>query len=383
MFTTRNIIIGVIVLAIVAVGGWWAYTTYVAPSQAAESTPIAPVDDGNVVSATARVLPAQWAALAFPTGGRVVAVTVQEGDTVTAGQELARLDDVALRYAVETARANVASAEASLAQLEIGARPEDIAAAQANLDAAKADLARVRRGATKEEIAVAQAQVNLAQAEKDRAQAHFDRVRYWDTGTIAADAAHALNIANANLARAKAELARVKASATPEAIATAQAQVDAARAAVDKLKAGATKEEIAVTQAQVNRAKAALGQAEAALGDVILRAPFAGTVGRVSVRVGEMVTPGAPVITVGDLETLRVETTDLDEVSIGQVQVGQECQVTVDALPGKVLQGKVTRIAPMSTAEAGGTNYTVIVELLDQDPALRWGMTAYVDIPVK
>ncbi|MBU0492857.1 MAG: efflux RND transporter periplasmic adaptor subunit [Chloroflexi bacterium] len=382
MFTTRNIVIGVIVLAIVAVGGWWAYTTYVAPSQSAAPAPIAPVNDGSVVSATARVVPAQWAVLSFPIGGRVVAVTVEEGDQVSAGQELVRLDDATQRYAVATARANLASAEASLAQLKAGARTEDIAAAQSNLDAARANLDRVRRGATAGEIAVVQAQVNLAQAEVNRAQSNYDRIKGWG-GTAEAEAAHALNIANANLAVAQAELARVKAAATPEAIAAAQAQVDAAQAAVTKLKAGATDEEIAVAQAQVDRAKAALGQAEAASSDVVLTTPFGGTVGRVSVHVGEMVTPGAPVIVVGNLDTLRVETTDLDEVSIGEVQVGQECQVTVDALPGKTLRGQVARIAPMSTAEAGGTNYTVIVELLDKDPALRWGMTAYVDIPVK
>jgi len=178
-------------------------------------------------------------------------------------------------------------------------------------------------------------------------------------------------------------LARVKAPATPEAIAAAQAQVSAAQAALDRLKAGATPEEIAAAQAQVSAAKAALGQAETARNDTVLKAPFAGTVGRVSVRVGEMAAPAAPVIVIGDLSTLRIETTDLDEVSVGQVQVGQECQVTVDALPGKVLRGQVVRIAPMSTAEAGGTNYTVIVELLDKDPTLRWGMTAAVDIPVE
>jgi len=382
MFTTRNVIIAVIVLAIVAVGGWWAYTSFVVPSQTAAPTPIAQNDDGNIVSASARVTPARWAALSFPAGGRVVSVLVQEGDRVTAGQELVRLDDAALRYAVETARANLAAAEANLARLKAGARPEDIAAAQASVDTAKANLARLQRGATKEEIAIAQAQVDLAQAEVNRVQNNYDRIKGWG-GPAEAEAAHALNIANANLAVAQAELARVKAPATPEAIAAAQAQVSAAQAALDRLKAGATPEEIAAAQAQVSAAKAALGQAETARNDTVLKAPFAGTVGRVSVRVGEMAAPAAPVIVIGDLSTLRIETTDLDEVSVGQVQVGQECQVTVDALPGKVLRGRVARIAAMSTAEAGGTNYTVIVELLDKDPTLRWGMTAAVDIPVE
>ena len=55
-------------------------------------------------------------------------------------------------------------------------------------------------------------------------------------------------------------------------------------------------------------------------------------------------------------------------------------EVTFDALPGRTFQGNVARIAPMSSTEKGSTNYTVIVDVADLDPALRWGMTAFVNI---
>jgi HlyD family secretion protein len=83
------------------------------------------------------------------------------------------------------------------------------------------------------------------------------------------------------------------------------------------------------------------------------------------------------------MSTLRVETTDLSEVDVARVTVGQPVSVTFDALKGQALAGKVTRIAPMSNASQGGVNYTVIVELDQLDPALRWGMTAFTDITIK
>jgi multidrug efflux pump subunit AcrA (membrane-fusion protein) len=80
-----------------------------------------------------------------------------------------------------------------------------------------------------------------------------------------------------------------------------------------------------------------------------------------------------------DLEHLRVETTDLSEVDIAQVAVGDLVAVTFDALPDVEVAGQVTRIAPKAD-EGSGVNYKVIVEL-DEIPAqLRWGMTAFVDI---
>jgi len=82
------------------------------------------------------------------------------------------------------------------------------------------------------------------------------------------------------------------------------------------------------------------------------------------------------------MAALRVETTDLSEADVARIRVGAVANVTFDALPGKTLTGKVTRIAPMSTPGQSGVNYTVLVELNQIDPALRWGMTAFVDIQI-
>ena len=59
---------------------------------------------------------------------------------------------------------------------------------------------------------------------------------------------------------------------------------------------------------------------------------------------------------------------------------GQTVEVTFDALPDRIFDGTVTSVAPVSSAEQGSTNYTVDVDVADLDPALRWGMTAFVNI---
>ncbi len=99
-----------------------------------------------------------------------------------------------------------------------------------------------------------------------------------------------------------------------------------------------------------------------------------------SYRPGELAVPGQVLLMLGDTTRLRVETTDLRETDVTRLAVGMPAEVTFDALPGRAFAGTVTRIAPKSTTEQGSTNYTLIVEVADLDPSLRWGMTAFVNM---
>jgi multidrug resistance efflux pump len=106
-------------------------------------------------------------------------------------------------------------------------------------------------------------------------------------------------------------------------------------------------------------------------------------VGDVMFEEGETVMAGMPVLVVGDLSRLQVETNDLSEVDIVEVAVGQEVEVSVDAMPYLELGGRVSKIAPMAEERAGDIVYTVTIDLEQGAAAsLRWGMTAYVDILV-
>jgi HlyD family secretion protein len=374
----RVVIAVVLVIAVLAVGAW-GYVTYLAP-QPEPDVPEEPENEvTRVVSATGVVLPFRWAALSFKMAGQVQEVLVQEGDQAQEAQILVQLDSSDLEDAVAQAEAALAAAQATLAQVQAGPRPQEVGAAQAGLAGAEAQLAMLKAGATQEQITAARGAMETARFALQQAQAAYDEVS-WLNNRMELPQALALQQATAEYEIASANYQALLRGPSAEEIAAAQAEVDRARASLELLEAGATPEQVAVAQAQVTQAELAVSQAHSALDDSSLRAPFAGTVGALRVREGEMVTLGAPVLTLGDVSNFKIETTDLNEIDLYLVRVGQKVDLTFDALPGRSIRGTVTRIAPMANMEQGGTNYTVTIELDEQDPELRWGMTAFVDI---
>lgn len=156
------------IVLIIAVAGAaaWQFTRSKATTT---TTSTATVSQGSLsvtVSGSGTVEPAQSRALAFPVSGTVSEVLVDIGDTVTAGQALARLDTAELEMAVQQAEANLKSAQATYAAAHgEGATEADIAAAQAQLRSAQASLSKTRNGdATAADIASAEAQLESAQA---------------------------------------------------------------------------------------------------------------------------------------------------------------------------------------------------------------------------
>jgi multidrug efflux pump subunit AcrA (membrane-fusion protein) len=109
----------------------------------------------------------------------------------------------------------------------------------------------------------------------------------------------------------------------------------------------------------------------------VVVAPFDGTVLAVPAQVGDTLLPGAPIAVVGDLGTLRIETTDVDEYLVGSLRIGQPIEVSVDALGEGVVPGRISAItlAPQPTG-SGDLHYPVHVRLDRLDPGLRPGMTA-------
>ncbi len=161
-----------------------------------------------------------------------------------------------------------------------------------------------------------------------------------------------------------------------------EAQVGEAQAQLAKLREGSRPEAIAVAEAQVQQAQAALEAAQVALDQATLRAPFAGTVVALEVSAGETVLPGQVVLTLADLSHLQVETTDLSERDVDEVAVGQQATVYVEAL-GLEIRGRVVRIAHQADKIGGDVVYTVVVELDEQLPDLRWGMSVDAEITTR
>lgn len=194
------------------------------------------------------------------------------------------------------------------------------------------------------------------------------------------DAEAAVRQAEVAVLQAERELARMVAAPAEEAVAVATAQIQAARAALTQTIAQREALQTGQLDAQLAQAEAALEAAQLQLEHTVVRAPFGGTVGALRVRRGELAAPGMPLLTLGDLATLRVEITDLDEIDVSRVAVGQTAVVTFDALPDRTFSGEVVRIAPMAATTGGGVTYTTILALDELDAQLRWGMTAFVDI---
>ncbi|MBI3176460.1 MAG: HlyD family efflux transporter periplasmic adaptor subunit [Chloroflexi bacterium] len=165
----------------------------------------------------------------------------------------------------------------------------------------------------------------------------------------------------------------------------AQATADLAAAALKdaeaiyaKVQSGLDPHQKALAEARLNTAKAARVAAQAAPARLELRAPFAGTVAALKVKVGEQAAPGQPVATVADFSSWMVETDNLTEIEVVKIKERQQATVGLDALPDVVLQGKVVAISSLFEEKRGDVTYTVKVALVEGHPLARWGMTAVV-----
>jgi putative ABC transport system ATP-binding protein len=116
----------------------------------------------------------------------------------------------------------------------------------------------------------------------------------------------------------------------------------------------------------------------------VLTAPWSGTITNLPVHNGDSVTAGAIVAAVGDVSRLRVETDDVDEFMVATIHPGQAVTVTVDAIEGRELRGRVRTVALRSQeTEDGDDHYPVVVDLDWSPPELRPGMTVRVHFPAE
>jgi len=396
-----------------------------------------PVTRGDLVATVAgsgSVAAEQTLNLPFQSSGTVTEVLVKEGDSVQVGQILARLDDRYLQMQVASARSGLDSATARLAQAEHGnARPEDIAAAEAALASAQANYDKASKGASAPDLASAQAAVRGAQAAYDaalksagtsdsplrsaasalqkaeaglrQAQASYDRVsgdpnigmrpealtlqnattdyqqakaNYQSLSqTAGADAHSRVESAAAQLSQAKANLAKL----TPrsEDVTAAQASLDQAKANLSKLTAPATATDLVIQRANVTQAEQSLEQAELNLDSATLRAPFSGIVAQVNVVPGSPANNATPVVRLINRDPLHVDLR-LSENDVAQVGLGQPVSLTVASLGGWQTGGTVSYIAPAADNNNGIVTYAVRVSFPGDDPKVRVGMTADLNI---
>ena len=293
-------------------------------------------------------------AVAPKTSGKILEVTVREGDTVTAGQVIARLDDAQVRAREDQARAALTDAQAKMQ----GAR-DQIAVLQEQL---RQNQVQTGQSTMDAEGRVRQAQADLTAAEADLVQqqaalrlAEFNRDAYTRLAkTGAASQQQGLQ-------------AEVQADQQAAAVAAAQRRVESARGALTTAQANLDNPKIRVAQvsgteaqifqqqstiagakAETAQAQAQLAEAEADRADLTVLAPFSGTVLTRAAEPGEVVQAGTAIVTLLDLSKVYLRGF-IPEGQIGQVKIGQPAHVFLDSNPNQGLDGYVLRIDPQAT----------------------------------
>lgn len=283
----------------------------------------------STIATNGKVEPAEWAAARAETAGVVQSISVQRGETVSAGQTLVKMDLTAAQSGLADALAREQEAQAENAAVGQGGK----AAALTNINDA----------------------IRSAQAAVQVAQRNYESVQR----LAAQGAATKLQVQDAKDALDRAKLQLLSLQNQRKTLVTASDRV--------------------VAQARLRGAESAvsLAQRQLAWGDV--RSPMAGTVYQFDLKVGAYLQPGQLVALVGNLDEVKV-IVYVDEPDLGRVGLGMPVSITWDARPGQTWWGRVdklpTEVIALNTRTVG--EVTTIVENPNHD--LLPGVTVNVTI---
>lgn len=308
-----RVVLGVIAFAVVAGGAyygheWWTNGRFMVST-----------DDAYIGGDINYVAP--------KVGGYVKTVNVKANEYVKAGDALVTLDDGDYRIALEQARAQLATQQLALKSI---------------------DAQRLVAVAAQQQ---AEAKLKASEAALHGAQLSQDRASKLQSQDVAS--ASSLDKANVVLEQAQADV-----GASRAAIQSAAANI----AAIDAQHAQA--------QSAIKSMQLAIEKAERDESFTVLRAPFDGIVGNLSVQEGNLVTPGMRLAAVVPSDGLYIDA-NFKETQIGEIHAGQTVGIHVDALGDKSIEGKVLSISPASgavfsllPAENATGNFTKITQRL-------------------
>ncbi len=284
------------------------------------------------------------AEVSFKIPGRVEERLVSEGETVKAGQMVARLDSRELGQEKEQRQAQVSSARAALAELLAGSRAEEIAQAQALLERAQADQERA-----------------LVEFERQKKlyQREVISTREYDLAKTTHDGA--------------------------------EAKVRESRENLTLVKKGPRQEKIDQARASLKAAEQVLAQSQTRLEYTVAVSPLSGIVLSKNIEPGEVVSAGTPVVTVGEINQVFLRAY-INETDLGRVKVGQKVKVSTDTFPGKSYEGRISFLAPQAEftpkniqtqKERVKLVYRIKVEIPNPQMELKPGMPADGEILTK
>ncbi len=323
----------------------------------AEATPIPTVVAETTIISEGRLEPIHYTELALNANGLISEVLMAEGDTVAAGDVIARL---------KSNEAQTLEAAQAKAAQELTAAYQEVRDAQFKLD--NFDVPSTFAGMTPSEA------VEAMLVKLDKARADFEPYKNINDRNLQLTEAQqrgdevvsgtakiykkALDDAWANYRKA------IQWLEFESAAQNANSRLVLAQRDYDALQDPSFSEDTAGT-------RAALANAE-------VRAPFPGIITDLNLKVGEFEASGQPVVTIADTSSWIVKTTDLTEIDVVNIKEGQPVTVKLDAFPGVEFKGNVLSIGENYSENQGDVVYEVTILLTDKDAAMRWGMTAVV-----
>lgn len=348
--------------------------------------------------------------LGFKIPGRLAQCLKDEGDSVSKGEVLARLEDSDQKVSLRLAEINLTAARSVLEELQNGSRPEEIQLAEAAVGQARQQLLELTRGSRVQEIESARADLKKSMAAKAAAKAQliqaeedfqrFSRL-YEEQSVSQRDfklaktqyqvAENALAEADSRVNQASQALSLVKEGPRSEQINRAKAALAQAQAQYELVKAGPRQEKINQAQAQVSEAEQRVEQARLAISYTELVAPMDGVVFSRSAEPGEFLNPATPVLVVGDLAHpwLRAYVTEKD---LGKLKLGKKANVFTDAFPNKAYGGVISFISSeaeftpktvQTFEERVKLMFRIKIALANPEEELRPGMPADACISVQ
>lgn len=357
--------------------------------------------------------------LAFEVNGTVSRANVAVGSRVTVGQALVSLDSGTLSADLLKAKANVETEKARLEELKKGAKPEEIAVAETEVANAKITLGDAEANLQNKVVDIItntidqffsnprtiNPQFNLVvnnnQLKNDinNARAEIESiVNNWnsfdidknlpkiialvDNVAIAVNSQTAVSgLTQTTIDSYKSSVSTAKSSlvTAKETLNTSRARLTLADKNLTLKKSGSSPEVIKAQEARVLQNEAQVASVEAQLSKMTLRSPQNGIVTKQDAKVGEIVTPGKVVVSVISDSDLEIES-NVSEVSIGKVSVGNHVIIAFDAFPNQEFHGAVSYIEPGETIVDGVVNYKITVAFAEKYPQIKSGLTSRLDI---
>lgn len=310
------------------------------------------------LSLTADIGPQSSVTIVPKVSGTLEEIKVKLGDRVKEGEVIAKIESREFLLGVKQAEAAFSAAQTQWNLAKATAQTEffsNLAQVQSALKVAQANLDKIRKGAREEEIervdaAYQQALANAQTTEKDlnRARDNYEKGAISDQQFDGAQLQ--FRVAQAGLESAKANLDLIKKGAREEDIKVVEAQVEQTQASLKNLEslkeAKSWEAKIKGVQAQAEQAEVALGLAKIRLEDCTIKAPISGIISKRFVDVGAMVGPTQPLVSIVDIDTVKLLTHVSDE-DLDKVKLTQEVEVKVGTYLNRSYQVKEINISPV------------------------------------